>query len=139
MGDPAILSNKDWNSGRNPGFALNVNSGVMNFNVSDGEIRSDAKAVLPRDYATGWLHVIVSVDREANEVRYALDFGPMKAVKLAEELKGASFSADLPLNLGQDGTGAYKYRFPASLDEFLLLRGALTDEDVAGMKAYYFG
>ncbi|MBE6726941.1 MAG: hypothetical protein E7576_17405 [Ruminococcaceae bacterium] len=138
-GDPVILGNKDWNSGKNPGFALNISSGMMNFNASDGEIRSDAKIRMPADYMTGWMYVAAAVDRKANEARFSFDFGPMKAVSLADGAKGASFSTDLPLNIGSDGTGAYKCKLPAALDEFLILRRALTDEDVAGLKEYYLG
>ena len=121
------------------GFALNVTGSMISFNVSDGAHRSDAGALMPKDYATGWMHVIAAVDREANEVRYSFDFGPMKAAALRNELKGASFSTSMPVNIGQDGTGTYGAKLPAALDEFLLLRGALTDEDAARLKAFYLG
>ena len=137
--DPVILGNKDWRGGGNPGFALNITGGMISFNVSDGAHRSDAGTLMPKDYATGWMHVIAAVDREANEVRYSFDFGPMKAVKLRDELKGASFSTDMPVNIGQDGTGTYGAKLPAALDEFLVLRGALTDADAAKLKAFYLG
>ena len=112
---------------------------MISFNVSDGAHRSGAKALLPKDYATGWMHLIAAVDREANEVRYSFDFGPMQTVKLRDELKGVSFSTSMPTNIGQDGTGTYGAKLPAALDEFLLLHGALTDEDAAKLKSFYLG
>ena len=137
--DPVFLGNKDWRGGGNPGFALVLTGGIVSFNASEGVHRSDAGCRLPADYTTGWTHVIAAVDREANEVRYSFDFSPMQASKLADGAKGTSFSTDMPVRIGQDGTGTYKYKLPAALDEFLILRGALTDEDVGNLKAYYLG
>ena len=137
--DPVILGNKNWQSGGNPGFALVETHGSVFFNVSDGEHRSDAKALLPKDYATGWMHIVAAMDREANEVRYSFDFGPMKAAALRDELKETSFSTGMPVNIGQDGTGSYGAKLPAALDEFLLIRGALTDADVEKLKKFYLG
>ena len=137
--DPVFLGNKDWRGGGNPGFALVLTSGIVSFNASDGRHRSDAGAALPPDFVTGWTHVTAAVDREANEVRYSFDFGPMKASGLVPEAKGTSFSTDMPLNIGTDGTCAYKYRLPAALDEFLILRGALTEGDTEKLKKFYLG
>jgi len=137
--DPVILGNKDWRGGGNPGFALNITGGMISFNVSDGAHRSDAGVLMPKDYATGWMYAVVSVDRDANEVRFSFDFGPMQAVKLRDELKGASFSTDMPVNIGQDGTGTYGAKLPAALDEFLLIGRVLTDADVEKLKTYYIG
>ena len=137
--DPVFLGNKDWRGGGNPGFALVLTSGIVSFNASEGRHRSDAGALLPRDAVTGWTHVIAAVDREANEVRYSFDFGPMKASKLTDGAKGTSFSTDMPLNIGQDGTSEYKYHLPAVLDEFLILRAALTDGDTAELRKFYLG
>ena len=43
----------------------------------------------------------------------------------------------LDLNIGQDGTGHYGARLAAQLDEFIITADALSDEDVAKLKAYY--
>jgi len=51
--------------------------------------------------------------------------------------KGPSPFDALPLRIGQDGTGTYKHRLPAQLDEFILTADVLTEADIAALKAYY--
>lgn len=135
-GDPAVFSNKNWQSGMNPGFALSLDSGSFNFNFSDGKHRQDFAAPLPPDYRQGWVYVTAVVDREAGEVRLSTDFGAFRTFAFSDELKNASFQTPESLNIGQDGTGKYR-PIPAELDEFLLVGDALTDEDLKALKAHY--
>ncbi len=136
--DPALFANKDWASGSNPGYILSINSdGVVKFNVGNGTDRADQEIVLPGDYATGWVHLLLVVDRAAGEVRMAYDFGSFQTLALSDALKDATFEGCNVLNIGQDGTGAYSASLAATLDEFMIFDGALTAEDVAALKAYY--
>lgn len=135
-GDPAILSNKDWKSGRNPGFVLSLSSGSVIFNAGDGQHRMDLHVPLPPDYHDGWMHIALSVDRTMEEVRMAVDFGPFVTAPIPEELKGASFG-EIRWNLGQDGTGAYACGLSAVLDDVLIADGVLTEEDLASLAQLY--
>ncbi|MBO4341014.1 MAG: alkaline phosphatase family protein, partial [Bacteroidales bacterium] len=64
--DPGIISNKDWQEGVNKGFILSLRgSADLKFNVGDGnKARMDFTRPLPTDYNQGWMHIILSVDRE---------------------------------------------------------------------------
>ena len=136
--DPALFSNKDWNSGGNEGYILSINrSGAIKFNAGNGTDRVDMEKALPADYVGGWMHVILVVDRAAGEVKLATDFGKFQTLTLPDALKSASFDAYEVLNIGQDGTGTYSAPLAATLDEFMIFDGVLTAEDVAALKAYY--
>ena len=137
-GDPAILSNKDWNSGLNDGFVLSLREGDIKFNAgckATGQ-RMDVEGALPHDFKEGWMHVILVVDREENKVRIYEDFSLQAEGSIPEALQAVSFDA-MPLNIGQDGTGGYKYRLAAQIDELIITADALTAEDIGKFKAYY--
>lgn len=135
--DPAILSNKDWNGGSNPGYVLSLRSGDIKFNAGNGDSRMDSTVTLPRDFRGGWMHVTLVVDRTAGEIRIALDFGDFGVFAIPDSLKESSLDAFNVLNIGQDGTGAYSSSLSASVDEFMLFDGALTREDLAKLAEYY--
>ena len=135
--DPCLFSNKNWDSGSNNGFVLSLRDTDVKFNLGDGANRMDAEHPLPLDYKDGWVYVILSVDREKGEIRFSYDFGPFTVTAIPASLKDVSFKAFRTVNIGQDGTGKYSARLAAELDEFLLLEGTLTDEDVAALKAFY--
>ena len=138
-GDPAVFSNKDWTYGGNPGFALFMDAGAVTLNLSDGKNRFDYGLVLPRDFRGGWVHVAAALDREAGELRMAADFGSTGhkvREEIPEEMRNASFAGVGTLNVGQDGTGHYR-SLSAELDDFILLDGALTEEDLGKLASYY--
>lgn len=135
--DPCIISNKNWNSGGNIGFVLSIRSDEdIKFNAGNNGDRMDAGAGLPLDYKNGWMHVILVVDREKNKIRLFYDFASELDYDIPESLRNVSFDA-LDLNIGQDGTGHYGAHLAAQLDEFIVTADALSDEDVAKLKAYY--
>jgi hypothetical protein len=135
--DPCIISNKNWNSGGNIGFVLSIRSDEdIKFNAGNSGDRMDAGAGLPLDYKGGWMHVILVVDREKNKIRLFYDFASELDYDIPESLRNVSFDA-LDLNIGQDGTGHYGAHLAAQLDEFIITADALSDEDVAKLKAYY--
>ncbi len=135
--DPVLISNKDWGNGSKPGFVLSLRSGDVKFNSGNGSSRMDAEYQLPLDYADGWVHLALVVDREAGEVRFAYDFGSFVTVKIPDELKDSTLNAFRNLNIGQDGTCKYSQKLSAVLDDFILLDGAMTQEDLTALAAHY--
>lgn len=136
--DPAIFSNKDWNSGSNIGYILSVNSdSKLRFNVGNGGPRVDVDQKLPLDYKNNWIHVILVADREANEIRISVDFDSFYTYKMGTEWENVSFDGTDALNIGQDGTGAYSANLSATVDEFMIFGGAFTDADVKALAEYY--
>ena len=69
--DPAIISNKDWNSGLNPGWVISGNSsnagggqGHLEWNIGDGSARADFDTTDALINDGEWHHVLVSHDRD---------------------------------------------------------------------------
>lgn len=137
-GDPSIISNKDWRSGRNDGFVFSLRSGDMKFNAGSDALgaRMDAEAILPWDYDQGWMHVALTVDRKNGKVKIYYDFKEEDTYGIPSDMRDVSFDA-LDLNIGQDGMGTYSYNLQAQLDEMIITSDVLTDEDIAAMKVHY--
>ena len=138
-GDPALLSNKDWRSGGNPGFILGLSGTSAFFNCGSGHGRFDTGALLPLDFKDGWIYAVWSVDREANTVGLSVDFEPLRTVPIKEEFRGVSFDTDMPVRIGQDGTGTYVHHLSVLIDELDITDRALKDEDIAALKKFYTG
>ena len=136
--DPSLFSNKDWRNGRNVGYILSINDkGMLKFNVGTGSDRVDMETRLADDYVQGWMHIALVVDRAAGVVKVSTDFGKFQTVTLTDALKDASFNAFDTLNIGQDGTGSYEASLAATVDEFMIFDGVLTEEHLASLAAYY--
>ena len=137
--DPGLISNKDWQEGVYKGFILSYRgTRDIKFNVGDGnKNRLDLVSVLPSNYDKGWMHVILTVDREKRKVRIYSDFAYDGCeADIPSALANTSFDS-LNLNIGQDGTGTLEYKLPAHMDEFIMTADVLTEADVAALKAYY--
>ncbi|MCR5681331.1 MAG: alkaline phosphatase family protein [Clostridiales bacterium] len=134
--DPAIFSDKVWSSGQNPGFVVALKNTEIHVNVGNGQDRMDRSFRLPLDFAGGWVHVALTVDREAEEIRCAFDFRKPACAKITDKFLGADLGSGAQTRIGQDATGKYA-PLSAVLDDFLLVDGALTEDDIARMKEFY--
>ncbi|MBL7942289.1 MAG: DUF4983 domain-containing protein, partial [Flavobacteriales bacterium] len=133
--DPVLLSNKDWNSGYNPGFVLSATNGqYWKVNLGDGTDRVDIHGgVLGPD----WTHIAVSVDRDG--IMSAYENG---AIVGKEDVTAiGNLHSGLPLVINQDGTLAYGFEaefdfadiriWKAALDHQTILDHALNDPDAS--------
>ncbi|MBR0300141.1 MAG: alkaline phosphatase family protein [Bacteroidales bacterium] len=136
--DPGVISNKDWQEGKYKGFILSYRgTRDLKFNVGDGKNRMDYERILPSDYDQGWMHVILTVDRQNRKVRIYYDFiFEGDEAEIPSALANTSFDS-LDLNIGQDGTGALEYKLPAQMDEFIMTADVLSETDIAALKVYY--
>ena len=136
--DPGIISNKNWQEGVYKGFILSLRgSGDIKFNVGDGsKNRMDFTRILPGDFADGWMHVIMSVDRPNKVVRIWYDFIDGDEAPIPNALASISFDS-LNFNIGQDGTGSLSYKLPAWIDDLVITKDVLDDDDVKALKNYY--
>lgn len=126
-GDPAILSNKDWNSGNNKGFVIaGIPGGSWKVNIGDGTNRADLGGNTITDGK--WHHLAVSFTRA----------GMMKAyqdgmlVGQTSISNVTNISSLFPLVVGQDGTKAYSYTFNGQLSEVRVWNAALDSTTIVG-------
>ena len=136
-GDPSLFSNKDWNDGSANGYVFVMRDGNIYFNVGGDGNRTDISTDLPSNYRENWFHVICVVDRESNEIRISFNFGDFITLNIDPENKNTNFNSYNVLNIGQDGTGNYSCRLSATMDEFMLFDGILTQDNVKALKQYY--
>lgn len=124
LGDPSIISDKDWWSGYNPGFVLacQTDENTWKFNLGDGDNRYDLEGGSINDGE--WHHIAVSVDRDGQT--FLFQDGEVVAATL-QSLSGSIISG-LPIGVGQDGTLDYDFDFDGWIDELRIWNVALTAE-----------
>lgn len=125
--DPAILSDKDWDSGSNPGFniALAGNGSGIDVNIGDGTNRADLETGMVNDGE--WHHVLVAFDRDG-ELAIWID----GILSQSTDLSGVG-NIDSPynFNIGQDGTGTYGQATTCAITNLRVWNLALSFDDVA--------
>lgn len=134
--DPCIFSNQNWNRGVNGGFTLTINSQNITLNIGNGSSSLKCSVNHPSTYTDSWMHVLAVVDRTANKIGVCVDFGTLKLMDLSEAFR-IDFNTIYKANIGQDGTGKYKYPLLAAINEFMIFDGAFNQDDVNNLKAYY--
>ena len=135
--DPSLVSNKDWESGNNKGFIISLREDDIKFNLGDGSERMDSEFPLPDGYKDKWMHVLFTVNRDEGVVGFAYDFGELAVFPISDALSGVSFDGISDITIGQDGTGKYVSNVPGYIDDFIILKGAVTAEDIATLASYY--
>jgi len=135
-GDPLILGNKDWSSGGNPGWLLSANEGGQNsFGTNYASTSSDRVDIEDIDYSdTEWWFLAAVVHPGNLAILYAGNATGMRWI--AHQFpSGMSLLSDLPLNIGQDGTGMYSHNLNGDIDDLAIWKGALTFEDIQHLYA----
>ena len=126
-GDAAFISNKDWDSGSNPGFVLSTpfsDQSRWKVNIGDGSQRADLTGGRINDGA--WHQLSATFDRD----------GAMALYQDGEYLGSTDISyignidAGLPLVIGQDGAQAYPAWFNGFLGEVRIWRKVLSPETI---------
>lgn len=128
--DPAILSNKDWNSGANTGWFIGAGAdGRWQWNVGDGTDRADYDSASSLLSNGQWHHLCVVHDRSTNEARLYYD-GTLSATRSLTAI--GSLNAAKPTAVATDGTlGAiWPNWFTGKIDEVKIWRRALAPAEV---------
>ena len=139
-GDPVFITNKDWSSGDNAGFAAAWLKKYYKINFGTGE-KGSAESYFfdkPEDFQKGWTHLLISVDTE-NRVFYLYkDFRLDWLYGFEENTVDLSIlCTNYPFMVGQDITGKYSSKLNASVDEVMIFDSALTADDVEELRLYY--
>ncbi|MGJ8678312.1 MAG: LamG-like jellyroll fold domain-containing protein [Akkermansiaceae bacterium] len=123
--DQVFISNKDWDSGSNPGYILGTNSNLrIEWNIGDGTNRNDYDGSADQLAINDWNHVAVSHDRSA-EARIYLN-GEFVDSKTISSI--ADIDSGLPTQLATDGESDYD--FEGYLDEIKIFSRALSDAEI---------
>ena len=135
--DPAMISNKDWNSGGNPGWVISANSsnaqsngeGHLEWNFSDGSSRVDFDTTDALINDGDWHHVLVSHDRD-DVAAFYLDGRSLGEVDISGI---GDINSDLTTNIATDGAegGTWENWFPGAIDDLAIWRRVVSPEEVA--------
>lgn len=106
--DDPILANKNWHSGRNPGWTISVDGQSWRLNVADGSSRLDIHPDGAPDIADGqWHSIAIAVDKDNAVVKLFQDGILYNTVGIAD-IDSWMGGSDKRLVTGDDITGDYR-------------------------------
>lgn len=129
--DPVFIATQNWNSSGNQGWGLYMQGGGnTRVVISDGSTKSDQKpAPIIRDGT--WHNYLVTFAR-AGEASVYVDGAFASSLTMANVV--GSVDVSNPLNIGQDGTGAYDAKMVNVLmDDLGIWRRALSPGEIAAI------
>ncbi len=137
---PAVCGNKDWwwQNRRGRGFVLALRCADVWFNIGTGDDCFDLMTTFPDDISDGWIHTIVTFDKEKKELRTYYNFKLVHCAKLED--KCISNFDSMPFTVGDDGLGIYNcetHDFLIHIDDLLFLDGTLSDAELESFTKYY--
>ena len=136
--DPVVFANKSWRSGANAGILVCIHQfGYIQVNVADGTNRTDLKVNYDADALNDWMHLIVVIDRDNNQICLSINFDELQSLDMNVNLKNVSFDTEYELVIGQDGTGAYTSYLKSAIDDFIIFDAAFDMDDVRNLATYY--
>ncbi len=129
----AVVSNKDWNSGGNPGFAIGDmrNGMTLNFCANEADRRLDTGRYGGATEKDRWHHIAAVFNRTGNMTLY-VDGKNADSTSISEQVGKTIDVADFVL--GADGLGHYGVK-DSYIDELKVYRTALTQEEIQNYNA----
>ncbi|WP_027419872.1 LamG-like jellyroll fold domain-containing protein [Crocinitomix catalasitica] len=128
-GDPAIFSNKDWDSGTNTGINVAIQGGGSNMDINFKSAESDRVDlnVTTIDFGARWNFVSIIVER-ATEIKVYVNGVLQVTADISESI--GTISSEHTFKFGQDGTGAYGNQALGQMDEFRIWSDIRTQEEI---------
>lgn len=125
VSDPALIGNKNWNSGLNPGFVISAQaSEFWKVNFGDGTNRIDIQGGYLEPNV--WHHIAVSCDRDGLVTAY--QDGAVVGFEWMENV--GDLNSGFPLIINQDGTTTYGYDFDGSFKDIRIWNAAITEDEI---------
>ena len=132
---PTIFGTKNRRCEDTDGFTFLYAGNTNAVKIWKDECVTFIPLALPSD-ATGWINLTVVFDRDAGTIKQYCNFKLCAEGKLPESLADFSFDADV-FTVGNDASGAENEYVNLMYDDFLMYRGALSEDDIQLLKAYY--
>lgn len=138
--DPALISNKNWNSSGNPGWGIfTQGGGNFRVNVTDDAGNNKSTTATPSIRDGKWHNVCVAFKRGVSADVY-VDGALATSDPFMASITGSvdTYNAALAVNIGQDGTGSYTDGGSAQMvnvliDDVGIWRRALASGEVAAI------
>ncbi|MCB1098303.1 MAG: endonuclease/exonuclease/phosphatase family protein, partial [Verrucomicrobiae bacterium] len=136
--DPAIISNKDWNSGLNVGWVIAANSsnsgngaGNLEWNIGDGSVRADFDTTDAVINDGTWHHILISHDRD-DVATFYLDGRQLGTVDISSV---GDIDSGFTTNVATDGAegATWENWFPGELDELAIWNRVVSPDEVTAI------
>lgn len=125
----AVLGDKDWNSGGNPGFVVVQGQGQFyNSFAANGQTRQEniVSGTGAKVYDGNWHLITMILDRDDSSVLY-VDNEKIASCSIASTA-GVEVTTPYPINIGADGTG--NYRISSLIDDVKVYRTVLGEDQI---------
>ena len=123
--DAVMITDKDWDSGKNKGWVLSLSSGRVTFNIGDGTNRIDMTSPSGTTYNDNkWHHAAASVTRGGNAVLY-ID-GVQKGTVATSALQNIYSGNILSVGAGLEND----YPLLGQIEEIKIWNAALTEGEI---------
>ena len=132
---PTVFATRDREMGGD-GVAFSFANYKTVFEISAGGGVHSVQLDIPVCYGDGWTNITLVADREENTLTQYVNFDMPVTRTLPDELRGKSFDG-LPFTVGNDCSGTENDYMNFFADDFIVFRGALTRDEVAGLDRYY--
>ncbi|OKY26616.1 alkaline phosphatase family protein [Thalassotalea sp. PP2-459] len=131
--DPNVISNKNWDSGSNPGFTIAITNSSLKLNIGDGVNRSDISLPYTKDT---WIFVVASFDLINNEIAlYIQDPNLGFQESKSSSSNVASLASEFPLNIAEGGDGDYNLNsiIDISMADLLIFNRVLANNEARAL------
>ncbi len=140
---PALMGNQDWwwQNRKKNGLTVALRNNDVMFNISNGSDHLDTVVPFPEEMEDGWMHYIVALDRENNEIRFYNNFKLRHMIAIPEDFR-ISYDTAYPFVIGNDGKGIYNnvsHDFIFRLDDIIITSFAFNSESTENLRRYYYG
>jgi len=128
--DPALISDKNWEFGTNPGWVISIRGDDWKFNAADQNgNRCDATG--PKINDGNWHHLTV-IAKQDSGLKLITDNVETIWLAVPELLSMGDINTTYPLCIAQDGTEDYVFTTsaPAQVDEIRIWKGVAVDPQV---------
>ena len=137
--DVSLISNKNWNSGSNPGYIMTLDGSdwFVNARTSAGP-RLDTTATALSTSA--WHYVVMTMDRASGQVLAYTNAGAPSVERDGDAIGAGTFDTwsatpglGLDLNIGQDGPGTYAsgQSYKGLMDDVAIWNRVLSSDEIS--------
>lgn len=132
---PALFGTKERRCEECDGFVYLYTGDLVVVKIWNGDYYVELPLKLTTD-ELGWINLTVVFDRETESLTHYCNFERIGTIKIPTEAAGFSFDGDV-FTVGNDARGTENDYINLMFDDFLIYKGALTDDDVKALGEYY--
>lgn len=124
-----VFSNKNDEDARDPGFGFLTHQMELETRIGTGDGTVGFWHPMPLNYQNNWFHFIAVIHRDTSRIAYYFDFEK----EIENDAEGMIPAA---LSLTRDAVH-FGNHTALTLDDLIVFDHALSEEEIANMKAYY--